>query len=51
VAFTTATPTRDLAPLIAWANERGVELEGLAVKRATLEDVYLELTAHEGDAE
>jgi ABC-2 type transport system ATP-binding protein len=47
VSFTTATPTRDLAPLIAWANERGVELEGLAVKRATLEDVYLQLTAHE----
>ena len=45
VTFTTATPTRDLAPLIAWANERGVELEGLAVKRATLEDVYLQLTA------
>ena len=45
VSFTTATPTRDLAPLIAWANQRGVELEGLAVKRATLEDVYLQLTA------
>jgi ABC-2 type transport system ATP-binding protein len=45
VTFTTATPTRDLAPLIAWANERGVELEGLAVKRATLEDVYLQVTA------
>jgi ABC-2 type transport system ATP-binding protein len=45
VSFTTATPTRDLAPLIAWANERGVELEGLAVKRATLEDVYLQLTS------
>jgi ABC-2 type transport system ATP-binding protein len=45
VTFTTATPTRDLAPLIAWANGRGVELEGLAVKRATLEDVYLQLTA------
>jgi ABC-2 type transport system ATP-binding protein len=47
VSFTTATPTRDLAPFTAWANERGVELEGLAVKRATLEDVYLRLTAHE----
>jgi ABC-2 type transport system ATP-binding protein len=47
VSFTTATPTRDLAPLIAWANQRGVELEGLAVKRATLEDVYLQLTSEE----
>ena len=44
VAFTTATPTRDLAPLIAWANHRGIELERLSVKRATLEDVYLQLT-------
>jgi ABC-2 type transport system ATP-binding protein len=47
VAFSTATPTRDLAPLITWAAARAIELDGLAVKRATLEDVYLELTAHE----
>jgi ABC-2 type transport system ATP-binding protein len=47
VSFTTATPTRDLAPLITWANQRGVELEGLAVKRATLEDVYLQITAEQ----
>jgi ABC-2 type transport system ATP-binding protein len=47
VVFTTATPTRDLAPLLAWANERGLELDGLAVRRATLEDVYLQVTAHE----
>ena len=38
------TPTRDLAPLVAWAAERGVELEGLTVTRPSLEDVYLELT-------
>jgi ABC-2 type transport system ATP-binding protein len=44
VSFSTATPTRDLAPLVAWANERGVELEGLTVTRRSLEDVYLELT-------
>jgi ABC-2 type transport system ATP-binding protein len=52
VVFTTPTPTRDLAPLLAWATERGIELDGLAVRRATLEDVYLSLTAHadpEGD--
>jgi ABC-2 type transport system ATP-binding protein len=51
IAFTTATPTHDLAPLIAWADERGIELDGLAVRRATLEDVYLELTAHQEGTE
>ena len=44
VRFRTHTPTRDLAPLLAWAAERDVELEGLTVTRPTLEDVYLELT-------
>jgi ABC-2 type transport system ATP-binding protein len=47
VAFTTTTPTRDLAPLLAWATQRGLELGGLAVHRATLEDAYLQLTAHQ----
>jgi ABC-2 type transport system ATP-binding protein len=47
VAFRTATPTRDLAPLLARAAERGVELDGLTVTRPSLEDVYLELTAEE----
>jgi ABC-2 type transport system ATP-binding protein len=40
----TATPTRDLAPLLAWAAERQIELEGLIVSRPSLEDVYLQLT-------
>ena len=44
VSFQTETPTRDLAPLIAWAGERGVELDALTVSRPSLEDVYLELT-------
>jgi ABC-2 type transport system ATP-binding protein len=44
IALRTATPTRDLAPLVAWAAERGVELDGLTVTRPSLEDVYLELT-------
>ena len=44
VAFSTPAPTRDLAPLLVWATERGVELEGLTVTRPSLEDVYLELT-------
>jgi ABC-2 type transport system ATP-binding protein len=45
VSLRTATPTRDLAPLLSWAAVRGFELEGLTVSRPTLEDVYLELTA------
>jgi ABC-2 type transport system ATP-binding protein len=44
VAFSTQTPTRDLAPLVTWANAQGVELEGLTITRPSLEDVYLELT-------
>jgi ABC-2 type transport system ATP-binding protein len=44
ITFRTTTPTRDLAPLLAWAAERGAELEGLTVSRPSLEDVYLQLT-------
>jgi ABC-2 type transport system ATP-binding protein len=44
VRFPTRTPTRDLAPVVARASERGEELEGLTVTRPSLEDVYLELT-------
>jgi ABC-2 type transport system ATP-binding protein len=44
LSFRTKTPTADLAPLLSWAAVRGVELEGLAVTRPTLEDVYLQLT-------
>ena len=45
VALRTATPTRDLAPLLSWAAVRGYELEALTVSRPSLEDIYLELTA------
>ncbi|HEY4347689.1 MAG TPA: ABC transporter ATP-binding protein [Gaiellaceae bacterium] len=41
----TKDPTRRLFELTAAAVERGEELEGLEVRRPTLEDVYLELTA------
>jgi ABC-2 type transport system ATP-binding protein len=44
VAFETTAPTRELAPMLAWADARGMELEGLTVARPTLEDVYLQLT-------
>jgi ABC-2 type transport system ATP-binding protein len=35
----------DLAVLTGWARERGIDLPDLTVTRATLEDVYLELTS------
>jgi ABC-2 type transport system ATP-binding protein len=41
----TTDPTRRLYELTAEALERGEELEDLEVRRPTLEDVYLELTA------
>jgi ABC-2 type transport system ATP-binding protein len=37
----------DLHALSGWALERGLELEDLEVRRASLEDVYLRLTAEE----
>src|ERR671922_1689893 len=44
VAFRTRTPTRDLAPLLAWAAGEDIELEALTITRPSLEDVYLQLT-------
>ena len=41
----THDPTRRLNELTGDALARGEELEGLEVRRPTLEDVYLELTA------
>jgi ABC-2 type transport system ATP-binding protein len=41
----TADPTRRLNELTSAALERGEQLEGLEVRRPTLEEVYLELTA------
>jgi ABC-2 type transport system ATP-binding protein len=41
----TRNPTQRLNELTTEALERGEELEGLEVRRPTLEDVYLELTA------
>jgi ABC-2 type transport system ATP-binding protein len=46
-SFETGTPTDDLNRLTAWALERGVELDGLEVRRPSLEDVYLQLTGEE----
>lgn len=44
VSFESEAPTLDLHRLSSWAVEQGVELDGLEVRRPTLEDVYLELT-------
>ena len=50
VVESTSDPTRRLHELTSEALERGEELDGLEVKRPTLEDVYLELTADEETA-
>ena len=44
VVVHTMTPTQALYVLTAWAVARGTELPALRVLRASLEDVYLELT-------
>jgi len=40
----TSDPVGTLARLTAWAQQHGVELDGLETRRPTLEDIYLELT-------
>ncbi len=51
IRFETETPTATLAPIIAAAVERGVELVNLNVRRPSLEDVFLQLgEAREGSA-
>jgi ABC-2 type transport system ATP-binding protein len=47
VVVRTTEPTRLLNELTSEALAEGRELEGLSVRRPTLEDVYLELTAEE----
>ena len=47
VVLSTAEPTRVLAELTSAAVARGEELEGLQVRRPSLEEVYLALTAEE----
>ena len=48
VVLETDDPTRALHELTTRALAEGFELEGLEVRRATLEDVYLDLVADEG---
>jgi ABC-2 type transport system ATP-binding protein len=47
VVVRTTEPTRLLNQLTTEALAEGRELEGLSVRRPTLEDVYLELTAED----
>ena len=51
VVVATEEPTRVLHDLTAQALQDGIELEGLEVRRRSLEDVYLELTRAEETAE
>jgi ABC-2 type transport system ATP-binding protein len=51
VVISTAEPTKALAELTAAAVARGEELEGLEVRRPTLEEVYLALTEETESAE
>jgi ABC-2 type transport system ATP-binding protein len=44
VSFRTTEPVPVLNALTGWALERGIDLEGLEVRRPSLEDVYLDLT-------
>jgi ABC-2 type transport system ATP-binding protein len=44
VSFRTDSPVQALNQLTDWALARGIDLEGLEVRRPSLEDVYLELT-------
>jgi ABC-2 type transport system ATP-binding protein len=49
VALSSSSVAADLHAISGWALEQGIELDDLEVRRATLEDVYLALTAeHEG---
>jgi ABC-2 type transport system ATP-binding protein len=50
VTIRSVDPVRALHELTGWALERGVGIERLEVRRPSLEDVYLRLTA-EGEAE
>ena len=48
VEATVERPTEVVHRATGWAIEQGVELVGLSVKRASLEDVFLQLTEKAG---
>jgi ABC-2 type transport system ATP-binding protein len=47
VSLRTAAPHEALELIQTWSRVRGVKLEGLEIRRATLEDVFLEVTAED----
>lgn len=51
VVLKTSSPAEVLAPLLAWAKRHGIELHDLEVRRPTLEDTYLALTARDPRSE
>lgn len=51
VRIETEAPTASLAPIIAAAVDRGVELTNLSVRRPSLEDVFLRIGEADGDHE
>lgn len=51
VEILTPAPTSDLAHVTSWAVQRGIELDGLTVESADLEDVYLSLVGTDDDSE
>jgi ABC-2 type transport system ATP-binding protein len=51
VEATIERPAAALNRLTSWALDAGVELDSLSVSQASLEDVYLALTDHDGEAQ
>ena len=51
VALSTMSPVTVLNELTTWAIGRGVDLEGLEVRRPTLEDIYLQVTREAENAD
>ncbi|MDA3007990.1 MAG: ABC transporter ATP-binding protein, partial [Actinomycetota bacterium] len=47
--FASIDPQRDLFRLLGWADERGVALENLALRRNSLEDLFLSVSAEGAD--
>lgn len=50
VAIRTEEPVPTLSLLLAWANERGLDLSGLEIHRPSLEELYLGIVAEEENA-
>lgn len=49
VEFSSIDPQRDLCSLLGWADERRIPLDDLAVRRSSLEDLFLSVSADDAD--